>query len=82
MASVVFLKGVNIGGHRSFSPSRLARKMATLGIINVGAAGTFAVRKPSIEPSCAGSSFAGYSNLFEILRTKQQGSSFQNGRIK
>jgi len=46
MALVVFLKGVNVGGHRTFRPSLLASKMAKLGVMNVGAAGTFVVRKP------------------------------------
>jgi len=46
MPSVVFLKGVNVGGHRTFRPSLLARKMAKFGVMNVGAAGTFVVRKP------------------------------------
>src|SRR5271167_163519 len=46
MALVVFLRGVNVGGHRTFRPSVLARRLAKLGVINVGAAGTFVVRKP------------------------------------
>src|SRR5258707_1523347 len=46
MAIVVFLKGVNVGGHRTFRPSLLANEMADLGVRNVGAAGTFVVRKP------------------------------------
>lgn len=46
MASVVFLKGVNVGGHRTFRPSVLASQMAELGVLSVGAAGTFVVRKP------------------------------------
>src|ERR1041384_88766 len=46
MASVVFLKGVNVGGHKTFRPSILAGRLARLGVINVGAAGTFVVRKP------------------------------------
>ena len=45
MASVVFLKGVNVGGHRTFRPSVLASEMAKLGVMNVGAAGTFVVWK-------------------------------------
>ena len=45
MASVVFLKGVNVGGHRTFRPSLLASEMAELDVLNVGAAGTFVVRK-------------------------------------
>jgi len=46
MASVVFLKGVNVGGHKTFRPSVLASRLAKLVVINVGPAGTFVVRKP------------------------------------
>jgi uncharacterized protein (DUF1697 family) len=43
---VVFLRGVNVGGHRTFRPSLLARKLREYDVVNVGAAGTFVVRKP------------------------------------
>src|SRR5215472_14840650 len=46
MALVVFLRGVNVGGHRTFRPSILARKLNHYDVVNVGAAGTFVVRKP------------------------------------
>jgi uncharacterized protein (DUF1697 family) len=46
MALVVFLRGVNVGGHRTFRPSVLAREMGDHDVVNVGAAGTFVVRKP------------------------------------
>ena len=46
MALVVFLRGVNVGGHRTFRPSQLATKLKKYDIVNVGAAGTFVVRKP------------------------------------
>jgi uncharacterized protein (DUF1697 family) len=46
VASVVFLKGVNVGGHKTFRPSVLASEMAELGVMNVGAAGTFVVWSP------------------------------------
>jgi uncharacterized protein (DUF1697 family) len=46
MALVVFLRGVNVGGHRIFRPSILARELSSYGVVNVGAAGTFVVRKP------------------------------------
>lgn len=46
MALVVFLRGVNVGGHRTFRPSVLARELNDYGVVNVGAAGTFVVRKP------------------------------------
>lgn len=46
MALVVFLRGVNVGGHRIFRPSVLARELSSYDVVNVGAAGTFVVRKP------------------------------------
>jgi uncharacterized protein (DUF1697 family) len=46
MALVVFLRGVNVGGHRRFRPSILARELSRYDVLNVGAAGTFVVRKP------------------------------------
>jgi uncharacterized protein (DUF1697 family) len=46
MALVVFLKGVNVGGHRTFRPSVLAKELNRFDVVNVGAAGTFVVRKP------------------------------------
>src|SRR5690348_7251302 len=46
MALVVFFRGVNVGGHRAFRPSVLARELAMYGTANVGAAGTLVVRKP------------------------------------
>ena len=35
MALVVLLKGINVGGHRTFRP-----------VVNIGAAGTFVIRQP------------------------------------
>jgi uncharacterized protein (DUF1697 family) len=46
MALVVFLRGINVGGHRTFRPSVLARRLSNYDVVNVGAAGTFVVRKP------------------------------------
>ncbi len=46
MALVVFLRGVNVGGYRTFRPSILARELAEYDVVNVGAAGTFVVRQP------------------------------------
>jgi uncharacterized protein (DUF1697 family) len=46
MALVVFLRGVNVGGHRTFRPSVLARELREFDVVNIGAAGTFVVRKP------------------------------------
>lgn len=46
MALVAFLRGVNVGGHRAFRPSVLARELARYEAVNVGAAGTFVIRRP------------------------------------
>lgn len=46
MALVVLLRGVNVGGHRTFRPTELAEGLADLDVVNIGAAGTFVVRRP------------------------------------
>jgi uncharacterized protein (DUF1697 family) len=46
MALVVFLRGVNVGGHKTFRPSMLAEQLKDYDVVNVGAAGTFVIRKP------------------------------------
>jgi uncharacterized protein (DUF1697 family) len=43
---VVLLRGVNVGGHRTFRPARLAEELQHLGCVNIGAAGTFVIRQP------------------------------------
>jgi len=43
---VVLLRGVNVGGHRTFRPTVLAGHLEHLGAVNVGAAGTFVIRRP------------------------------------
>ena len=44
MPHVVLLRGVNVGGNKSFSPKALAADLHRLGVVNIGAAGTFVVR--------------------------------------
>lgn len=46
MALVVFLKGINVGGHRSFRPSVLAKDLQRFDAVNIGAAGTLVIHKP------------------------------------
>jgi uncharacterized protein (DUF1697 family) len=46
MALVVFLRGINVGGHRRFRPSILAKELSGFDAVNVGAAGTLVVRRP------------------------------------
>jgi uncharacterized protein (DUF1697 family) len=46
MALVVLLRGVNVGGHKSFRPSALAAELAHLGAVSIGAAGTFVIPGP------------------------------------
>ena len=45
MAAVVLLRGVNVGGHRVFRPTTLVRQLEHLGAVNIGAAGTFVIRR-------------------------------------
>jgi hypothetical protein len=46
MALVVLLRGVNVGGHRTFRPTTLAAQLKHFGAVNIGAAGTFVIRRP------------------------------------
>jgi len=46
MPLVVFLRGVNVGGHKPLRPSALAKDLAALEVKSFGAAGTFVVRRP------------------------------------
>jgi Uncharacterized protein conserved in bacteria len=46
MTLVVFFRGINVGGHRAFRPTLLARELGAYDVVNVGAAGTLVVRKP------------------------------------
>jgi uncharacterized protein (DUF1697 family) len=49
VALVVFLRGVNVGGHRTFRPTKLAAALAHLGAVNIGAAGTLVIRQPMTQ---------------------------------
>jgi uncharacterized protein (DUF1697 family) len=49
MALVVFFRGINVGGHRSFRPSMLAKELSIYDAVNVGAAGTLVIRKPGVR---------------------------------
>ena len=44
LALVVFLRGINVGGHRTFRPTVLAEDLRHLGAVNIGAAGTLVIR--------------------------------------
>ena len=46
MALVVLLRGLNVGGHRSFRPTTLAQGLEHLDVVNIGATGTFVIRRP------------------------------------
>jgi uncharacterized protein (DUF1697 family) len=45
MTHVVLLRGVNVGGHRTFRPAMLAEQLQHLGAVNIGAAGTFVIQR-------------------------------------
>ncbi|HEX6324326.1 MAG TPA: DUF1697 domain-containing protein [Vicinamibacterales bacterium] len=42
---MALLRGVNVGGHKTFRPAALAQELTHLGAVNIGAAGTFVIRK-------------------------------------
>ena len=46
MALVVLLRGINVGGHRTFRPAALAEQLKHWAAVNIGAAGTFVIRRP------------------------------------
>lgn len=46
MPLVVLLRGINVGGHRRFRPAALAEQLHHLDAVNIGAAGTFVIRRP------------------------------------
>jgi uncharacterized protein (DUF1697 family) len=46
VALVVLLRGVNVGGHRTFRPTTLTEQLKHLDAVNIGAAGTFVIRRP------------------------------------
>ncbi len=45
MASVVFLRAVNVGGTNRCQPALIAKQLAKFGVVNIGAVGTFVVRE-------------------------------------
>jgi uncharacterized protein (DUF1697 family) len=46
MAIVAFVRGANVGGHRRFRPSLVAKELERFDVVNIGATGLFVVRKP------------------------------------
>jgi uncharacterized protein (DUF1697 family) len=45
MASVVFLRAVNVGSANRCRPAEIAKELSKFGVVNIGAVGTFVVRK-------------------------------------
>jgi uncharacterized protein (DUF1697 family) len=50
VSSVVFLRGINVGGANLCKPAQLAKELAKFDIVNIGAVGTFVVRNDVAEP--------------------------------
>ena len=49
MSSIVFMRGVNVGGHKAFRPSVIAERLDALRVASIGAAGTFVVHSGASE---------------------------------
>ena len=45
MSSVVFLRAINVGGANLCKPAQIAKELKNFDIVNIGAVGTFVVRK-------------------------------------
>jgi uncharacterized protein (DUF1697 family) len=57
MPSVVFLRAVNVGGANLCRPAQLAKQLSRFGVVNIGAVGTFVVRK-NVSESVLHNAFA------------------------
>ena len=51
MSSVVFFRAANVGGKNVFRPAQVVAALEHLGAVNVGAAGTFLIRKKASAAS-------------------------------
>jgi len=51
MASVVFLRAVNVGGTNRCQPALIAKQLARFDVVNIGAVGTFVVGESASEPA-------------------------------
>ena len=51
MRQVVFLRGINVGKGNRCRPAVIAKQLSKLGVINIGAVGTFVVRENVSESS-------------------------------
>src|SRR6184192_570244 len=49
MASVIFLRGVNVGKANRCQPAAIAKQLGKFGVVNIGAVGTFVVREDVSE---------------------------------
>ena len=49
MASVVFLRAINVGGGNLCKPAQLAKDLKKFDIVNIGAVGTFVVREKASD---------------------------------
>jgi hypothetical protein len=49
MASVVFLRAVNVGKANRCQPALIAKELTKFGVVNIGAVGTFVVHEDVSE---------------------------------
>lgn len=54
MALVVLLRGVNVGGHRTFRPALLAKQLKRFDATSIGATGIFVIRRPVTQQRLRG----------------------------
>ena len=49
MATVIFFRAVNVGGHQTFRPGELAKALDAYDVVSIGAAGTFVAKSKATE---------------------------------
>jgi uncharacterized protein (DUF1697 family) len=92
MALVAFLRGVNVGGHRRFRVSLLAKELCDYDVVNVGATGLLVARKPGSRtafraellrrlPFDTGVVLCGEHELLELHAEKPFGSQMPAGDV-
>lgn len=66
MASVVFLRAINVGGANLCKPAQLAKQLKKFDVVNIGAVGTFVVRGRVSESAIRKAFAAHLAKTFKI----------------
>jgi len=73
VALVVFLRGVNVGGHSTFRPTKLAEALKRLDAVNIAAAGTLVLRQPMTQAQARAEMARKLPLVAEIVVCRERG---------